>query len=594
MAIDQEIQRKVDAYRGNPQALQQRYAQNQQLIDLLALQKLKSEMDAAKRDMQMKMEQQPGTIKQQREQELLQRTKDDMVQQTQGVLQQRQVQQQQNLQRAAQGGIGALAPQQPPAPSPAQQVANQSQPVPRMAAGGIVAFQPGGYVGGVTQEEIEAFRASRRGQGSRAVRDLSDAEIAERIAAARADVPRSEDPNYELTRRGFRPVSDRPVETAAPIERLVDQEPPPQEGPLGGAGAIIGPTPPAAGIAAVTPPVAPPPAGPEGGLATLTSDSTAETGPSFADSSAEIIENIGSTDLPDRSGIGSGGAEAAMERGFARADDYTNRAGVAERYAEMESRLAEFDAGYDPAEERSDQLKAFLIGTAGRGSTALAGGAAASLNLRRNQRDSRRERLMQQFALAERGMGLDRDLATVGMQLGREMYAQVSQNARTAAQIAASADQAELRAALDRAQMEYDRLKDDRQFGLDEREARVAELNAATSARNVDLDTLAAVTKDLREDQISIYDNLRENSALPQLELAQMSARDEEEAASIQAQIDAIESDLILQTEEILNEMGWLGIRDRTVARLYQLTGMEETGSLSMEDVAGITGPGRE
>jgi hypothetical protein len=283
-----------------------------------------------------------------------------------------------------------------------------------------------------------------------------------------------------------------------------------------------------------------------------------------------------------------------MERGFARADDYTNRAGVAERYAEMESRLAEFDAGYDPAEERSDQLKAFLIGTAGRGSTALAGGAAASLNLRRNQRDSRRERLMQQFALAERGMGLDRDLATVGMQLGREMYAQVSQNARTAAQIAASADQAELRAALDRAQMEYDRLKDDRQFGLDEREARVAELNAATSARNVDLDTLAAVTKDLREDQISIYDNLRENSALPQLELAQMSARDEEEAASIQAQIDAIESDLILQTEEILNEMGWLGIRDRTVARLYQLTGMEETGSLSMEDVAGITGPGRE
>ena len=49
MAIDQEIQRKVDAYRSNPQALQQRYAQNQQFIDLLALQKLKSEKDAAGR-----------------------------------------------------------------------------------------------------------------------------------------------------------------------------------------------------------------------------------------------------------------------------------------------------------------------------------------------------------------------------------------------------------------------------------------------------------------------------------------------------------------------------------------------------------------
>ena len=55
MAIDQEIQRKVDAYRSNPQALQQRYAQNQQLIDLLALQKLKSEKDAAAKQMQLQM-----------------------------------------------------------------------------------------------------------------------------------------------------------------------------------------------------------------------------------------------------------------------------------------------------------------------------------------------------------------------------------------------------------------------------------------------------------------------------------------------------------------------------------------------------------
>ena len=41
--LDQQINEKVDAYRNNPQALQQRYQQNQQLIDLLALQKLKSE-----------------------------------------------------------------------------------------------------------------------------------------------------------------------------------------------------------------------------------------------------------------------------------------------------------------------------------------------------------------------------------------------------------------------------------------------------------------------------------------------------------------------------------------------------------------------
>ena len=39
--IDDTIQQKVDAYRGNPAALQHD-AQNRQLIDLLALQKLKS------------------------------------------------------------------------------------------------------------------------------------------------------------------------------------------------------------------------------------------------------------------------------------------------------------------------------------------------------------------------------------------------------------------------------------------------------------------------------------------------------------------------------------------------------------------------
>ena len=41
--IDDIIQQKTDAYRGNPAALQQRHAQSKELIDLLALQKLKSD-----------------------------------------------------------------------------------------------------------------------------------------------------------------------------------------------------------------------------------------------------------------------------------------------------------------------------------------------------------------------------------------------------------------------------------------------------------------------------------------------------------------------------------------------------------------------
>lgn len=139
--IDTQVQDKMDAYRSNPQQLMKMYQTNKQLVDLLALQKLKSEKEAAARDIQMQMQQQPGTIKQQREQELMQMTKDELAKQTQGVLQQKQRKQQSNLQRMAKGksGLGALAQNQP---APVQ----TQTPKPMLAGGGIVAFQPGGEV----------------------------------------------------------------------------------------------------------------------------------------------------------------------------------------------------------------------------------------------------------------------------------------------------------------------------------------------------------------------------------------------------------------------------------------------------------------
>jgi len=144
--IDQQIQQRVDAYRDNPQQLMQRYQQNQELIDLLAMQKLKSEKDAAAREIQMQMQTTPQTIKQQREAELLGRTKDEMVQQTSGIMQERQKRQQQNMQRTANQGL----PQLP---------AGNMQ---RMAGGGIVAFAEGGGPlmqedsGPLMQEDINA------------------------------------------------------------------------------------------------------------------------------------------------------------------------------------------------------------------------------------------------------------------------------------------------------------------------------------------------------------------------------------------------------------------------------------------------------
>lgn len=164
-----QVDQKAQQYMGNPQALQQMYQQKQQLIDLLALQKIKSEKEAAARDMQLQMAQQSGqpqTIAQQREQQVLDMTKQEMVQQQTGNLGHKQQEQQQNLQQVLkgmqngapqppqqgapgvpQGGIPQQgAPQGGPPPGLASLQAPGLMPPKAMAAGGIVAFDGGGDV----------------------------------------------------------------------------------------------------------------------------------------------------------------------------------------------------------------------------------------------------------------------------------------------------------------------------------------------------------------------------------------------------------------------------------------------------------------
>jgi hypothetical protein len=141
--IDDVVQKKVDAYRGNPAALQQRYAQNQELVDLLALQKMKSEKESAAREVSMQMQNNPNTIAKQREQEVLGLTKNEMVKQTGDILKQRQAKQQSNMARMAQSGIKG-----------------QAQTPRMMAGGGIVALAPGGPI--EAQEKFDEITAIRK------------------------------------------------------------------------------------------------------------------------------------------------------------------------------------------------------------------------------------------------------------------------------------------------------------------------------------------------------------------------------------------------------------------------------------------------
>ena len=79
MSIDRDVNSVVEAYRGNDYALQEKYAVDKQLIDLLALQKLKSERDAAAKEIQRKAQVPPTTVAGQLEKENLEAIKQQIV-----------------------------------------------------------------------------------------------------------------------------------------------------------------------------------------------------------------------------------------------------------------------------------------------------------------------------------------------------------------------------------------------------------------------------------------------------------------------------------------------------------------------------------
>ena len=144
--IDSEINDRMDAFRSNPNALMQRYNQSREFIDLIALQKLKSEKEAAARDVKLSMQNNPNTIKAQREQELLDMTKDELVKQTSGLMALNKAKQQNNMQKVANMGV----------PTANRGIAGQPAPnMQKLAGGGIIGFQNLGEVKSYDEALIE-------------------------------------------------------------------------------------------------------------------------------------------------------------------------------------------------------------------------------------------------------------------------------------------------------------------------------------------------------------------------------------------------------------------------------------------------------
>jgi hypothetical protein len=124
LGLESNIAETAKAFQGNPQALQQRYTQKQDLFDLLALNMIKKNQDAAKRSLMLSQQKMPGTVLEQVEGAVTKNAA-EKVKGVAGALATKNAQTQKNMQKMA-GVSGAPAPN-----------------MAKMAGGGIVGFAAG-------------------------------------------------------------------------------------------------------------------------------------------------------------------------------------------------------------------------------------------------------------------------------------------------------------------------------------------------------------------------------------------------------------------------------------------------------------------
>ena len=136
LGLESNIAETAKAFQGNPQALQQRYTQKQDLFDLLALNMIKKQQAAAKNQLLMSQQEMPGTIIEQMENAVTKNESGEANTQTE----------------TATGVAGALATKNAQTQSNMNKMAgvasNPANNMRTLAGGGIVGFAAGKEVEG--------------------------------------------------------------------------------------------------------------------------------------------------------------------------------------------------------------------------------------------------------------------------------------------------------------------------------------------------------------------------------------------------------------------------------------------------------------
>jgi hypothetical protein len=399
MAAVGSVEDRVAAYRGNPAPLQQRYAMSQDLLDLLALQKIKSEKESAARQMQMQMAQQGAaqgdsmTVAQQREKEVMDLTKNELAQQR-GDTAQQQVSEQQSAMQKLMSGI---------ANAPGAQAAAEPK---MMASGGIVAFAEGDPVQDPRRkrQEGESFEAFRQRMFQ------LDAQLRQE-AEAKENAEREAERQRRLAERGGAAIPPSPFFNRNPLPATtapVAAQSPTPAAPI--------PAPAPAPAAAATPAPAPAPA--------------PAPRPAPAPGGAPAPAPIRAAGLPAalpqptlRETNPTPGLEQSIQQDVARNPEAAQRAQedrISEMYkltpeqrAVYEQGIAQrkkmFDETYDPERQRQEGIIRFLTGAGGRRYGEFGAGAQAGMAYDEAQRQGRLKDFNAMQSAREGLVGVERE-----------------------------------------------------------------------------------------------------------------------------------------------------------------------------------------
>lgn len=403
MAAVGSVEDRVAAYRGNPAPLQQRYAMSQDLLDLLALQKIKSEKESAARQMQLQMAQQKAaegadmmTVAQQREKEVMDLTKNELAEQRGDTAQQQVSEQQSNIQKLMSGIARA----------PGAQAAAQPK---MMAEGGIVAFAEGGSTLDAARERRRAAQDALYKFGLRQRRDdpegfrAAQEELRAAEAAIRdAEMAESGGPAGVMRRPMGAPAPMAPPPAVPDNRAMLNQadaqtraQPPAAPRPPAPAGL--------AGLPAAAPTAAPTAAAPAAapaGLPAALPGKPAAPGVAMIPGLKESIEADAARD-----------PEAAQIKQEERIREMYKLS--PEQRAVYEQGIAQrqrmFDEAYDPERQRREGLKQFLIGAGGRRYGEFGGGAQAGMSYDEGQRAQRLKDFEAMQKSREGLVGLERE-----------------------------------------------------------------------------------------------------------------------------------------------------------------------------------------